>query len=133
MVPLILSLAWRIIAGQRGRAMNHSRDEDRPPPWPGLDSELYQIDRQLADANLSRQPGETLAFWQRRLEISEILPQPDRLKRIFNLHRTLRFDPNGLTSPERRALKEEAEHWLRDFAGQGSKAKTRRLFANRGS
>jgi transglutaminase-like putative cysteine protease len=133
MVPLILSLAWRIIANQQRRAAKRVSDAQQTPPWPGLDSELYQIDRQLADANLSRLPGETLAFWQRRLETTDMLPQPDRLKRIFDLHRTLRFDPQGLTSPQRRALKEEAERWLADFAGQNPKAKTRRLLAGRSS
>jgi transglutaminase-like putative cysteine protease len=131
MAPLILSLAWRIIAGQRGRAIARAQEEGQTPPWPGLDSELFQIDRQLAGANLSRQPGETLAFWQQRLEMTERLPQPDRLRRIFELHRALRFDPHGLTSPERRALKEEAEIWLSDFARQNPKAKTRQLLVNR--
>jgi hypothetical protein len=130
MAPLILSLVWRIIADQRGRAPR-ARDEEPVPTWPGLDSELYQIDRQLAEANLSRQPGETLAFWQRRLEAAETLPGTDRLKRIFELHRTLRFDPKGLTRPERRALKEEAERWLGAFAHRNPKAKTTRLFASR--
>jgi len=133
MAPLILSLAWRVIASLRGRAVAHVGGGDPTPRWPGLDSELYQIDRQLAAAHLSRQPGETLAFWQRRLEMAETLPQPDRLKRIFDLHRILRFDPNGLTSPERTALKEEAERWLMEFTGQGPKSKTIRPFANRNS
>jgi hypothetical protein len=122
MIPLILSLAWRIIAGQRGRAIKRARDDDKTPPWPGLDSELYLIDRRLAAANLSRLPGETLAFWLRRLETAEVLPQQERLKRIFELHRALRFDPKGLTDSERTALKEEAERWMTDFAGKTGRA-----------
>jgi len=127
MAPLILSLAWRIIADQRGRVTAPASETGKAPGWPGLDSELFLIDRQLASANLSRQPGETLAYWQRRLESSETVPHPDRLKRIFDLHRTLRFDPIGLTTPERQSLREEAETWLRDFAEQNPKAKTRLL------
>jgi len=131
MVPLILSLAWRIVASQRGRAVTRQNDEDSAPVWPGFDSELYQIDGKLAASNLSRQPGETLALWQRRLELAASLPQPDRLKRIFDLHRVLRFDPNGLTSPERQKLREEAEVWLTDFALQNPHSKTRRLLGVR--
>jgi len=131
MVPLILSLAWRIIASQRGRAIARAEADTRVLRWPGLDSELYQIDRRLAAAHLSRLPGETLAFWLRRLETAETLPAPNRLRRIFDLHRTLRFDPRGLTDAERQVLKDESERWLAHFDGKHQGGKTRRIFPGR--
>ncbi|HWD20947.1 MAG TPA: transglutaminase domain-containing protein [Verrucomicrobiae bacterium] len=127
MAPLILSLVWRIIADQRGRAAARGQENDAPPDWPGLDSELYQIDRRLEATALARHTGETLGQWQARLEASGTAPQPIRLRRIFALHRSLRFDPHGLSAAERRALADEAARWLADFAVENPRAKTGRL------
>jgi hypothetical protein len=132
MAPLILSLVWRIVAAQRGRTVRRGNKKEILPVWPGLDSELYQIDRHLARVELSRRPTETLASWQQRLEQAEILPNRERLHRVFTLHRALRFDPHGLSHPERQALRNEAQQWLSDFTIQNPKSKTGRLLLARG-
>jgi len=86
------------------------------PPWPGLDSELFLINRQLAAMQLSRMPNEPLHSWQQRLELA--YPASDRLRRIFHLHRSLRFDPLGLKNNEREMLRDEALVWLAELAAR---------------
>lgn len=112
-VPLILYLAVRVLFGQRRQRPARDKAGNLSPPWPGLDSELYLINQQLAVAQLSRQPNEPLRSWQERLE--KACPDSGRLHRIFQLHRSLRFDPLGLPPREREALREEAHRWLAEF------------------
>jgi len=103
--PLILLLVWRIATTQRRRQKEKTPPKPAAAPWPGFDSELYQLDRYLA-----RMPNETLLEWQRRLEFR--FPTSARLDRAFRLHRSLRFDPAGLTEEGRGRLKSEVEEWV---------------------
>jgi len=117
LVPLILYLTWRIVSTQRRqRPGEGAEDSSGAREWPGLDSELYQINRQLSAADLSLLPNEPLGSWQQRLETA--FPDSDRLRRIFHLHRSLRFDPRGLKKGERETLRREAQQWLEDFAAR---------------
>jgi len=117
LVPMILYLTGRIVFAQRRqRPASGADDAAHRPPWPGLDSELYQINRQLAAAQLSRLSNEPLRSWQQRLELA--FPDSDRLRRIFHLHRSLRFDPLGLKKEERETLRSEAQRWLAEFAAR---------------
>jgi hypothetical protein len=112
LVPLILYLLVRIVTSQHRKAASAANAD--APDWPGLDSELYVINRRLSELQLSRLPHEPLANWQRRLE--EAFPASMGLGRIFQLHRRLRFDPCGLESQDRLTLKREAEAWLSEHA-----------------
>jgi transglutaminase-like putative cysteine protease len=112
LVPLILYLLVRIATSQH-RKSESSKDAD-VPVWPGLDSELFLINRRLSELHLSRLPHEPLAEWQRRLE--EAFPASANLGRIFHLHRRLRFDPRGLEGRDRELLQREAEAWLSEHA-----------------
>jgi transglutaminase-like putative cysteine protease len=117
LVPLILFLTWRIVTTQRRQRPTSGLDANaRPSIWPGLDSELYLINRQLEAAELARLPNEPLNSWQRRLETA--FPESDRLRKVFGLHRCLRFDPRGLKKDDRETLRREAQQWLADFAAQ---------------
>jgi len=120
LAPLILYLMGRIILNQRRHRLSSAADDAASSAWPGLDSELYLINRQLAAAQLSRLPNEPLLFWQQRLELA--FPDSDRLRRIFHLHRSLRFDPRGLEKDDRETLRSEAQRWLAEFTArkQGS-------------
>jgi hypothetical protein len=114
LAPLILYLVWRILTTRRRQRSGHSTALGTVEPvWPGLDSELYLIDQRLSGGRLSRLPNEPLAQWQTRLE--EAWPDAPGLRRIFHLHRRLRFDPRGLESHERENLKREAEAWLAEL------------------
>jgi transglutaminase-like putative cysteine protease len=115
LAPLILYLVWRILSTRRRQQTTAgARDGASEPVWPGLDSELYLIDRRLAGVRLSRQPNEPLHRWQQRLE--EAFPAAPSLRTIFDLHRRLRFDPRGLESRERETLRRQAGAWLADFS-----------------
>jgi hypothetical protein len=122
LVPTILYLIGRILFTQRRqRPPSGADDASQRPPWPGLDSELYLINRELAAAQLSRLSNEPLRSWQQRLELA--FPDSDRLRRIFHLHRSLRFDPRGLKKEERETLRSEALGWLAEFAAQVAEEK----------
>jgi transglutaminase-like putative cysteine protease len=119
--PLILYLIGRIVFTQRRQRVGPGPDGPANTSWPGLDSELFLINRQLASAQLSRLPNEPLRSWQRRLEGA--FPNSERLPRIFHLHRCLRFDPRGLQQDERQTLRNEALGWLAELAAQSAKEK----------
>jgi protein-glutamine gamma-glutamyltransferase len=111
LAPLILILVWRIVSHQRRqRSSDALAAAAGEPVWPGLDSELYRINHELAAAHLARLSNEPLNDWQCRLEAA--FPQSQRLGRIFFLHHRLRFDPRGLTNDDRQLLKQEVELWL---------------------
>jgi transglutaminase-like putative cysteine protease len=114
LVPLILYLVWRILSTRR-RQQTGSGALSGPvePAWPGMDSELYLIDRRLAEIQLARQPNEPLSQWQQRLE--EAFPASQTLSGIFLMHRRLRFDPRGLASHDRETLRRQAGEWLAEL------------------
>jgi protein-glutamine gamma-glutamyltransferase len=117
LVPLIVYLLARIIWSQRRQKITGgSAGAEARAPWPGLDSELFVINRELAATQLSRLPNEPLRSWQERLELA--FPDSIRLRRIFHLHRALRFDPRGLQPTDRDALRSEAREWLVEFTAQ---------------
>jgi len=82
----------------------------------GADSELFQIERELAQAGLARADGETVMAWLAR--IGDRLPAAQGTKMsaelsiIARLHYRYRFDPAGLPPPEREQLRELARQWL---------------------
>ena len=116
LVPLILYLIGRIALNQRRQQSRSGADGGQRTAWPGSDSELYLINRQLAAAQLSRLPNEPLQSWQCRLELA--FPDSVRLRRIFHLHRALRFDPDGLKPDDRESLRSEAQRWMADFTAR---------------
>jgi transglutaminase-like putative cysteine protease len=117
LIPMILYLIGRIIFSQsRRRGASRLGEGSDPTSWPGLDSELYMINQKLEEAQLSRLPNEPLLSWQQRLELA--FPNSDRLRRIFHLHRSLRFDPHGLKEDDREILRNEARRWLDEFTAR---------------
>jgi len=117
LAPLILYLVWRILSTRR-RQQTAAGAMAGPsvPVWPGLDSELYLIDRRLAGVHLARQANEPLDRWQQRLE--EAFPASPSLRGIFEMHRRLRFDPRGLESRDRELLRRQAGEWLAAISAQ---------------
>ena len=77
-----------------------------------MDSEFYLIEKKLAELGYARHPGETLSDWVRRIEgetPTDATPVPQS---ILTLHYRYRFDPKGITSEERSALKSTVNAWL---------------------
>jgi protein-glutamine gamma-glutamyltransferase len=81
--------------------------------WPGLDSELFAVERALARRGIERQPNESWNAWLERVE--RHTGDGAVLRRIVGLHRKYRFDPCGLTAAERVALRDEARRCVRQF------------------
>ncbi|HEX5092077.1 MAG TPA: transglutaminase-like domain-containing protein [Burkholderiales bacterium] len=90
---LVALLAWRLLRGKRvvrpGEAARLAR------AYPGMDSEFYALAARLPP----REPGETLTIWLARVA-------PGRHAEALRLHQRYRFDPRGLSGPERSRLKE---------------------------
>ena len=111
LIPLILLLVWRLYSRRRvGRAAAASK----PAPAvarPGEDSEFYLIERRLHTAGLGRRDSEPPSQWIERIQARDLAP-------LLNLHNRYRFDPEGLNSHERSALRAQADAWLREHPSE---------------
>ena len=112
LLGMIGLLAWRILARQRRQRRNPElAPEGTPGQWPGLDSEFYELERRLEKLGLQRRTGETHGDWLNRIEPLTTLPLAP-IRQLLPLHYRLRFDPQGLSQPERSTLRTEAGEWL---------------------
>jgi len=110
MVPVLAFLLFQIIfqSGRRRRA-GQSRAERPAPPWPGLDSEFYELERILAGRGLPRNATEPLSEWLKRtLKTPALATSSDPLQNLLRLHYRYRFDPRGLSPLEREQLRRDA-------------------------
>ncbi|MDB6057995.1 MAG: hypothetical protein JWO95_1839 [Verrucomicrobiales bacterium] len=105
LVPLIGVLVWRIIRHKTSKRTLATEGETEHHVWPGLDSEFFALEKKMHEAGLGRVENEPLLHWRERLR--QQLPPTISLERTLNLHRRLRFDPNGLNSHERAELRRE--------------------------
>jgi hypothetical protein len=110
-------LLWRLfirepLAARRTRKSPVAARRDHP----GSDSPFYRIEALLARAGSARAPHEPLGAWLARLgrEREDIAVAP--LQALLHLHYRYRFDPDGLSAAEQRALSEEVERWLQTCA-----------------
>ena len=110
-LALLLVAAARLFFKKQWRQFQETWRRPSPSPGPGLDSEIYLIERHLRRKGIERQPGETLSAWLNRLRVPKA-PGLDSLAGILQLHYRYRFDPAGLSQPERADLATRARHWL---------------------
>lgn len=115
LIPLIALLVWRLYSRtRRARVVVRARPRGRPAAArPGGDSELYAIERMLAEAGLGRQAWEPAPRWIERVAASgapRVASAP--LREIVALHCRYRFDPAGISARERDALRSRAEDWM---------------------
>jgi hypothetical protein len=111
-LPVIAIALAAFFLKKQWRNIRHPRAEHRRDDRPGRDSEFYAVERVLADRGLDRLSGESLGSW-----INRIRPQannPDGLRELAGLHMRYRFDPAGLDSQERAALRQSAQDYLRE-------------------
>jgi hypothetical protein len=80
----------------------------------GLDSEFYQLEKQLAEWGLARQSAETARQWGLRLQQRIPAAKMIQLNQIIDLHYRYRFDPEGLSQADRDQLTEMIKAWLMD-------------------
>lgn len=106
-------LVWRLLirnpltAGRTRKAPAATRRSQS-----GADSEFYRIEAQLVRAGFARAPHEPLGNWLARIgrERADVAVAP--LEELLRLHYRYRFDPQGISAAERRALAEQAQRWL---------------------
>ncbi|HEY7840376.1 MAG TPA: transglutaminase domain-containing protein [Gammaproteobacteria bacterium] len=100
LIPLVGLLAWRL-AGKQRLARAGPRRGPAGPVYPGVDSALYQLVKELEQRGHVRQPGETLAAWLPRCTAAGA---DSPVGAALALHYRYRFDPLGLSVAERNAL-----------------------------
>lgn len=109
LIPVLLVLLYFIIFRRRGKLRSGVKNKNLTAvPWPGLDSEFYQLEKKLAARGAPRQPGEAMADW-----LEGALTEPglrdlrSSVRELLRLHHGHRFDPSGLGAAERQQLKLE--------------------------
>lgn len=114
MVPMLALLLYQIIF-RRGRRRQQAGGKSTAAVvfWPGLDSEFYLLEEKLAVRGVPRQPGELLSVWLARAVEEPVLKDlRGPLLELLRLHYRHRFDPRGLSAPERETLTREVKGCL---------------------
>jgi protein-glutamine gamma-glutamyltransferase len=119
LVPALLFLLFQIFFRRKRKRGLKSKPGKTADVifWPGLDSELYALERRLAARGVPRQPSEPLAGW-----LTRVLDEPalsdlrNPLQELLRLHYRHRFDPRGLSGPERETLAQDAKICLDSLA-----------------
>jgi hypothetical protein len=108
--PVLALLLYQILfRSRRRRHQPKPGDFGARADWPGLDSEFYQVEQKLRERGAMRQPGELLSTWLLRASADPALADMRRrLQELLRLHYRYRFDPEGLSQPDREALRSEA-------------------------
>lgn len=116
LVPVLALLLFQIVR-QRRRFRGKGPGGRRAMVWPGLDSEFYQIEKQLAERGLMRGANETLVDWLERAAAEPSLAALKApLRGLLRLHYRYRFDPQGLSDSDREELRREAQECLDKLA-----------------
>ncbi len=111
--PVLGVLLIQIVLRLSRQRRRLRREEPEPVAWPGLDSELYQLERVFARRGLARHSSEPLSHWLGRAAADPALADArGPLQDLLRLHYRYRFDPLGLSPSEREALRLEARACL---------------------
>jgi hypothetical protein len=107
-LPLMLLLIWRLSG--RKRISDDPADLRIRTDQAGMDSEFFQLMRQLEQQGYVLNEGESLRQWLDRIRpLCADRLRIDQMLALLPLHYRYRFDPIGLSSEERRQLKAESE------------------------
>lgn len=123
-VPGLALLLYQIVF-RRGRQRQRTRKQDEKffANWPGLDSDFYRLEKQLAARGVTRSDAEPLGEWLRRvLETPGLDDLRAPLEEVLRLHYRHRFDPLGLDAGDREALRRETSRCLETLATLGTVA-----------
>jgi len=113
-VPGLALLLYQIVF-RRGRKRHRNRKQDEKffANWPGLDSDFYRLEKQLAARGVTRGEAEPLGDWlQRVLETPDLASLRAPLEEVLRLHYRHRFDPLGLDATDRESLRRETGRCL---------------------
>ena len=113
---LAVILIWRLLnrkplAARHKQRVSAAAERNRP----GADSEFYQIEARLARAGCARAPHEPLTTWLVRIGRERAEINVAELWELLRLHYRYRFDPRGLSTPERAAFAAHVRRWLRTY------------------
>lgn len=115
LIPVLALLLFQI-ARQRRRRQEQGT-AGKLTAWPGLDSEFYAIENQLAQRGFPRQSNEPLADWlERAVKKPSLEPFRDSLNVLLRLHYRYRFDPKGLSEADREELRQRARECLEQLS-----------------
>ena len=106
LIPVLGLLLYQIIS--RGRRHRPRRKLAAPGAlidWPGLDSELYELETRLAERSGQRAEGEPISSWMTRAAAEAFPDDPADLQQLLRLHYRYRFDPAGLPEADRAVLR----------------------------
>ena len=117
---LLLLTGMQLFVGRRWRQTRREHAQAAAKALlPGMDSELYDLERELAARGFVRPPSENFSTWLRRIapapQVGALRPL---LETVLALHNRLRFDPLGLSTGERHALRQQAQHALAELRAQ---------------
>ena len=107
-VPIAAVLFW-LVTGRFKRGRAAATAAAGAAAGPGLDSEFYAIERELARAGYARRSWESVPEWLARVEAA---PGAASLAPLARLHARHRFDPAGLSAAERESLRSGVRGWL---------------------
>lgn len=119
LVPVLALLLYQILfrRGRKRHRRKHAADDAARMSWPGLDSEFYQLEQQLAGRGVTRHASEPLSDWlARALADPALIDLQVPLQALLHLHYRYRFDPRGLDAEERKTLEREAKTCLDQLA-----------------
>ncbi|MBF0225374.1 MAG: transglutaminase domain-containing protein [Desulfobacterales bacterium] len=111
-ILLLCVMTWRLYSKKQAvkRVKSYKDKEIISKPFPGKNSEFYLIETILTEKGYFRYPWETTGAWIER--ISNILPLSiplNNIKSALLLHYKYRFDPEGINSDEKEALKNQIQ------------------------
>jgi hypothetical protein len=116
-IPVIFIPARRLFRRKQVlRADAEKSAQDTLYPASGSDSEFYLIEKALNKSGFVRHPSDTLQNWIGKLQNnrSATLWKKD-LRSILDLHYRYRFDPKGINTTDRAALKSGTQAWLDEY------------------
>ncbi len=113
LIPLFLIVGWRLYSKKRIKRVTIDKELKPESSYhPGADSEFYVIEKRLQELGFVRYPWEPLSHWIHRIERHASPLSRQSLHPILDLHYRYRFDPEGLTSAEKAALRSYVQSWL---------------------
>ncbi|MBI3551409.1 MAG: transglutaminase domain-containing protein [Elusimicrobia bacterium] len=121
-------LAWLLLLALAGwffwkasalfKASRSAPGEFAALPAPsGVDSEFYLIEERLEKSGLGRRPWEAPAAWVERIASDLGASRTEPLRLLLSLHYRYRFDPEGISGEERKALRTGSRDWLSAAGG----------------
>ena len=112
--PVLLVMLVRLLFGKKWKRFREEQKRQAAAAlYPGLDSEIYLLETELAQRGLVRPRHETLLDWLDRVQASPALAAlREPLAPILRLHYRYRFDPAGLSAADRAELKAGAQACL---------------------